>query len=190
MKKDRQSEKEKMLAGELYIAADRELTGERERARNLIQAYNRTAPEEGSKRNKILSELIRAKGSLHIEPPFYCDYGYNIEVGVNFYANFNCVILDVNSVMMGDNVLLGPFVQIYTATHPLEPEERLTGKELGRPVEIGDNVWIGGGAIICPGVRIGSNTTIGPGSVVTRDIPESVFAAGNPCRTIRVLRSM
>lgn len=190
MKRKLRSEKEKMLAGELYIAADAELTAERERARKLIQAYNRTAPGDGEKRNQILARLIRAKGALYIEPPFYCDYGYNIEVGVNFYANFNCVILDVSAVKMGDNVLLGPCVQIYTATHPLEPAERLTGKELGRPVEVGDNVWIGGGAVICPGVRIGGNTTIGPDSVVTRDIPESVFAAGNPCRTIRVLKSM
>lgn len=187
MQNGQKSEKKKMLAGELYIAADEELTEERTRARKLILAYNRTVPGDLEKRNKILAQLIKARGALYIEPPFYCDYGSNIEVGENFYANFNCVILDVNSVKIGDNVLLGPSVQIYTATHPLDPDERLTGKELARPIVIGDNVWIGGGAIICPGVRIGSHTTIGPGSVVTKDIPDRVFAAGNPCKIIRVL---
>lgn len=189
MDQDHRSEKEKMLAGELYIAADKELTAERNRARKLILAYNRTMPDDMETRNNILAQLIKARGALYIEPPFYCDYGYNIEAGENFYANFNCVILDVNSVKIGDNVLLGPNVQIYTATHPLDPDARLTGKELARPVVIGDNVWIGGGAIICPGVRIGDHSTIGPGSVVTRDIPDRVFAAGNPCKIIRVLGS-
>ncbi len=187
MNQDRRSEKQKMLAGELYIAADEELTEERNRARKLILAYNRSMPGDLEKRNNILAQLIKARGALYIELPFYCDYGYNIEVGENFYANFNCVILDVNSVKIGDNVLLGPGVQIYTATHPLDPDERLTGKELARPIVIGDNVWIGGGVIICPGVRIGDHTTIGPGSVVTKDIPDRVFAAGNPCKIIQVL---
>jgi maltose O-acetyltransferase len=187
MDQDHRSEKEKMLAGELYIAADKELTAERNRARKLILAYNQTVPGDLEKRNNILAQLIKARGALYIEPPFYCDYGYNIEAGENFYANFNCVILDVNSVKIGDNVLMGPNVQIYTATHPLDPAARLIGRELARPVVIGDNVWIGGGAIICPGVRIGDHSTIGPGSVVTRDIPDRVFAAGNPCKIIRVL---
>ena len=189
MDQDHRSEKQKMLAGELYIAADEELTAERNRARKLILAYNRTMPDDMETRNNILEQLIKAKGAAYIEPPFYCDYGYNIEAGENFYANFNCVILDVNSVKIGGNVLLGPNVQIYTATHPLDPAARLTGRELARPVVIGDNVWIGGGAIICPGVRIGDHSTIGPGSVVTRDIPDRVFAAGNPCKIIRVLGS-
>ncbi|HOB29298.1 MAG: sugar O-acetyltransferase [Dethiobacteria bacterium] len=187
MQNGRKSEKEKMLAGELYLAADAELTGERDLARKLLWAYNQSRPGNMEKRNEILKRLIKARGAVYIEPPFYCDYGYNIEVGENFYANFNCVILDVNSVRIGDNVLLGPNVQIYTATHPLDPAERLTRREMAKPVVIGDNVWIGGGAIICPGVRIGAHSTIGPGSVVTGDIPAYVFAAGNPCKVIRML---
>jgi len=187
MEKGAKSEKEKMLAGELYLAADAELVRERLAARKLLAAYNRSKPEDLEIRRRILSQLIKARGGVHIEPPFYCDYGYNIEVGENFYANFNCVILDVAPVKIGDHVLLGPHVQIYTAAHPLYPEERLAGKEFGRPVVIGDNVWIGGGAIICPGVRIGDHTTIGAGSVVTGDIPGRVFAAGNPCKVIRTL---
>lgn len=187
MQNGRKSEKEKMLAGELYLAADEELTGERDLARKLLWAYNQSRPGNMEKRDEILKRLIKARGAVYIEPPFYCDYGYNIEVGENFYANFNCVILDVNSVRIGDNVLLGPNVQIYTATHPLDPAERLTRREMAKPVVIGDNVWIGGGAIICPGVRIGDHSTIGPGSVVTGDIPANVFAAGNPCKVIRML---
>ncbi len=120
-----------------------------------------------------------------METPFYCDYGYNIEVGDNFYANFGCVILDVNRVTIGDNVLLAPNVQIYTAGHPVDPEKRLTGKEYGKPVFIGNNVWIGGGVIICPGVKIGDNVTIGAGSVITRDIPNNTIAVGNPCKVIK-----
>ncbi len=187
MKQNHRSEKEKMLAGELYLAADAELTQERILARKLLLAYNQSTPGDLERRNQILAQLIKARGAFYIEPPFYCDYGYNIEVGENFYANFNCVILDVNSVKIGDHVLLGPSVQIYTATHPLDPDERLAGREFAKPVAIGDNVWIGGGAIICPGVRIGDHTTIGPGSVVTWDIPGRVFAAGNPCKVIRTL---
>lgn len=187
MKNGPKSEKEKMLAGELYLAGDAELAQERELARKLLLAYNQSMPGDLERKDQILAQLIKTKGALYIEPPFYCDYGYNIEAGENFYANFNCVILDVNSVKIGNNVLLGPNVQIYTATHPLDPDERLTGRELAKPVVIGDNVWIGGGAIICPGVRIGDHTTIGPGSVVTGDIPGRVFAAGNPCKIIRTL---
>ncbi len=187
LEQDPRSEKQKMLAGGLYIAADRELVEDRNRARRLLLAYNRTDPGDLEQRNAILAQLIRAAGTPRIEPPFYCDYGYNIAVGMNFYANFNCVFLDVNSIEMGADVLLGPNVQIYTATHPLDPDERLTGKEMARPVAIGDNVWIGGGAIICPGVQVGDNSTIGPGSVVIGDIPERVFAAGNPCKIIRRL---
>lgn len=187
MEKGLKSEKEKMLAGELYLAADAALVRERLAARKLLSSYNRTKPDGLEIRKRILEQLIKARGAVYIEPPFYCDYGYNIEVGENFYANFNCVILDVTSVKIGDHVLLGPNVQIYTATHPLDPEERLGGREFARPVVIGDNVWIGGGAIICPGVRIGDHTTIGPGSVVVKDIPCRVFAAGNPCKVIRTL---
>lgn len=179
------SEKEKMLSGEYYSAADEQLTSERDHARNLIFLFNHTKPTEKEQRNHILTQLIRAKGSFYIEAPFYCDYGYNIEVGDNFYANFGCVILDVNRVQIGDNVLFAPNVQLYTATHPVDPLERLTGKEYAKPIIIGNNVWIGGGSILCPGVKIGDNTTIGAGSVVTKDIPDNVVAAGNPCKVIR-----
>lgn len=179
------SEKEKMLSGDFYNAGDEELIKERDYARNLTFEFNNTRPSEKERRQKILKQLIIAKGSLYIEAPFNCDYGYNIEVGENFYANFGCTILDVNRVKIGDNVLLAPNVQIYTATHPTDPKERLTGKEYAVPIVIGDNVWIGGGTIICPGVKIGNNVTIGAGSVVTKDIPDNVIAGGNPCRIIK-----
>ena len=178
------SEKEKMLAGEYYDANDQELTKERDHARNLIFEFNHTNPMEKERRQATMKKLINAQGSFGIEPPFNCDYGYNIEVGENFFANFGCVILDVNRVKIGDNVLLAPNVQIYTATHPTDPVERLTGKEYAKPIVIGNNVWIGGGAIICPGVRIGDNVTIGAGSVVTKDIPDYAIAAGNPCKVL------
>lgn len=179
------SEKEKMLSGEYYSADDQELIAERDHARKLTFEYNNTKPDEKEKRLEILKQLINAKGSLHIEPPFYCDYGYNIEVGENFYANCGCIILDVGKVKIGDNVLLAPNVQVYTAMHPTDPLERLTGKENAKPITIGNNVWVGGGAIICPGVRIGDNVTIGAGSVVTKDIPGNVIAVGNPCKIIK-----
>ena len=179
------SEKEKMLAGNFYNAGDKELVKERDYARELIFEYNHTKPSEKEKRQEILQRLIRAKGSFHVQAPFYCDYGYNIEVGENFYANYNCIILDVNKVKIGDNVLLGPNVQIYTAAHPIDPNERLTGKEFAKSIVIGDNAWIGGGSILCPGVKIGNNVTIGAGSVVPKNIPDNVIAVGNPCRIIR-----
>ncbi len=179
------TEKDKMLSGELYDSSDNELSGERELAADLIREYNNTAKNEYILRQEILEKLLNVQGRITIEPPFFCDYGYNIETGDNFYANYNCIILDVCKVKIGDNVLLAPGVHIYTASHPTDPAERLNGKEYGKEVIIGSNVWIGGGAIICPGVKIGSNTTIGAGSVVTADIPENVIAAGNPCRIIR-----
>lgn len=181
------TEKEKMLAGELYDASDEQLVKEREYAKALIFKFNNTTPDKEQERQEILKQLIISKGRLKIEATFYCDYGYNIEVGENFYANHGCIILDVNKVLIGDNVLLGPNVQIYTAGHPVDPDERLTGKEFGEPITIGNNVWIGGGTIICPGVQIGDNVTIGAGSVVTKSIPGNVVVAGNPCRVIKVL---
>jgi maltose O-acetyltransferase len=184
-----ESEKEKMLSGRLYNAADTELVRERAHARELLFQLNHTRPSEADKRKEILRRPIRSKGTFTIEPPFYCDYGYNIQVGDNFYANFGCVILDVNTVQIGRNVLLVPYVQIYTATHPTDPARRLTGLEFAKPIIIGDNVWIGGGAIICPGVKIGNDVTIGAGSVVAKDLPDGVIAAGNPCKVIRPARS-
>lgn len=183
------TEKEKMLAGELYVAADPELTAGRVRARKLLRAYNQSTEDELKPREDLLSQLLGAKGAgVWIEPPFFCDYGEHIRLGARVYMNFQCVILDCNRVTLGDDVFLGPGVQIYAATHPLDADERIKGPELGKPVTIGAKVWIGGGSIICPGVTIGEGSTIGAGSVVTRDIPPYTFAAGNPCRVIRHLR--
>lgn len=179
------SEKEKMLAGEYYNAQDEELVAERKFAKSLTFDFNHTRPSEKEKSKKIMEKLVNAKGAFKIEAPFNCDYGYNIHLGDNFYANYGCIILDVNKVKIGRDVLLGPNVQIYTAAHPKDPMERLTGKEYGKAIEIGNNTWIGGGTIICPGVKIGNNVTIGAGSVVTKDIKDNVIAVGNPCRVIK-----
>ncbi|MBD2299475.1 sugar O-acetyltransferase [Nostoc sp. FACHB-87] len=182
------TEKQKMLAGELYIAEDPELVAENRRASQLLQRYNSSIPEQQEQRQQILQELFAKVGEkTTIVPPFHCDYGSNIYAGDKLYMNYGCVILDCNIVEIGNNVLCAPYVQIYTAYHPVEPEIRLTGQELAAPVKIGNNVWIGGNAIICPGVTIGDNTTIGAGSVVVKDIPANVVAAGNPCRIIRYL---
>ena len=176
-----------MLAGELYDPFDPELVAERERARDRCQALNATRESQHAERRRILSDLFgTGGGSVWMQPPFFCDYGTNIELGERVFFNFNCIVLDVCRVRIGDFTLIGPAVQIYTATHPLDARERRL-KEFGKPVEIGADVWIGGGAIILPGVRIGARAVIGAGSVVTRDIPDRVFAAGNPCRVIRSL---
>ena len=182
------TEKHKMLAGELYRSTDSELVAQRQRARRLTRLYNSTTEQEQERRSQIIFELFGAAGpTIEIEPPFYCDYGSNIFAGDGFYMNFGCVILDCNRVDIGEKVMCGPSVQIYTATHPTDPEVRLSGLEFAAPVQIGNNVWIGGGAIICPGVTIGDDTTIAAGSVVVKDIPARVVAAGNPCRVIRHL---
>ena len=179
------SEREKMLAGELYDPLDPELVASRVRARDLCQALNATREADEDERRRILIELFGAGGdSVWMQPPFYCDYGWNISAGKRVFFNFNCVVLDVCAVRIGDFTLFGPAVQIYTATHPLDAEQRRT-REFAKAVDIGSDVWVGGGAIICPGVKIGSRTVIGAGSVVTRDIPDGVFAAGNPCRVVR-----
>lgn len=175
-----------MLAGEPYFAGDRALTKERYRARKLVFTYNNTSPDEESIRDEILSELFGTVGkSIFIEPSFRCDYGYNIHVGENFYANFDCVFLDVCTITIGDNCLLAPGVHIYTATHPLDVTERIAAVELGKSVSIGHNVWIGGRAVINPGVTIGDNVVIASGSVVTKDIPANVLVGGNPARIIK-----
>lgn len=183
------SEREKMLAGELYTAMDPELVEARKRARKLLRAYNQSTEDEPELRRELLTQLLgKASVGVYIEPPFFCDYGTYIELGERAYMNFNCVILDCNRVTVGDDVFMGPGVHIYAATHPLDADERIKGPELTKPVTIGAKVWIGGGSIICPGVTIGEGTTIGAGSVVTKDIPPYVLAAGNPCRVIRSLR--
>lgn len=182
------TEKEKMLNGELYDASDPQLTAERREARLLIKQLNDSSEDETPLREQTLQKLIgRAGKELWIEPPFYCDYGSNISVGDKVFFNFNCVVLDVMPVTIGSNVLFGPNVQIYTATHPLDWRERAKWLEFAKPISIGSDVWIGGGAIICPGVSIGDRAVIGAGSVVTKDIPSDVFAAGNPCKVIRTL---
>jgi maltose O-acetyltransferase len=179
------TEREKMLAGELYDPLDPELAAARDRARDLCQDLNATREGEQQTRREILKKLFGKGGdSVWMQPPFYCDYGANIELGERVFFNFNCVVLDVCLVRIGDYTLFGPAVQIYTPMHPLNAELRRK-QEYGKPVEIGSDVWIGGGALILPGVRIGSRSVIGAGSVVTRDVPEGVFAAGNPCRVIR-----
>ncbi|WP_404790258.1 sugar O-acetyltransferase [Altericista sp. CCNU0014] len=180
------SEKEKMLEGELYNPLDPQLSAERRRARLLLKAFNDTRADRLEERDRLIEELIPAMGlGCWIEPPFYCDYGNNITLGEKVFFNFNCVVLDVAPVAIGSSVFFGPAAQIYTATHPLSATERRMGLELGRSVRIDDDVWVGGGAIICPGVHVGTKSVIGAGSVVTKDIPAGVVAVGNPCRVIR-----
>lgn len=183
------SEKEKMLAGELYDATDAQLSEERKRARLLFKRLNDSSDDEGDLRKSILKKLIGKAGKdLWIEPPFYCDYGSNITVGDKVFFNFNCIILDVMPVSIGNNVLFGPNVQIYTATHPMDWQERTKWLEFAKPITIGSDIWVGGSTIICPGVNIGDRSVIGAGSVITKDIPPDVFAAGNPCRVIKNLK--
>jgi len=183
----KRTEYEKMLAGELYDAGDKELKEMRIRARALMHVYNQTAYDKGQ-REMLLKKLLGKIGkNTDIQTPFFCDYGSHIEVGDNFFANFNCTFLDCNFIRIGNNVFLGPHVQIYAAHHPVIAAERIKGPELASPVTIKDNVWIGGGSIICAGVTIGENTTIGAGSVVVKNIPANVVAVGNPCRTVKQL---
>ncbi|MBE7380917.1 MAG: sugar O-acetyltransferase [Leptolyngbya sp. SIO1E4] len=182
--------RERMLSGELYLARDPELVAMLSRAQRLLHAFNTSHPDEIPQQQALMKDLFGALGKeFEIKPPFRCDYGVHIFAGERLFINYDCVILDCNTVRLGDRVLLGPKVQIYTATHPLDPAERIGGWEAALPIEIGNDVWIGGGAIICPGVTVGDGSTIGAGSVVTRDVPPGVFAAGNPCRVIRELRS-
>jgi maltose O-acetyltransferase len=179
------SEREKMLAGELYDPFDAELVAARQRARDLCRALNDTRESQQADRRRLSQELFGSGGdTVWLQPPFHCDYGSNIHLGHRVFFNFNCVLLDVCEVRIGDFTLFGPGVQILTPMHPLDPALRRE-REFGKPVEIGADVWIGGGALILAGVRIGSRSVVGAGSVVTRDVPEGVFAAGNPCRVIR-----
>lgn len=176
-----------MLAGELYDPLDLQLCQERQRCRDLCKQLNDSREEQLEERRQILHHLLGYETDAWIQPPFFCDYGSNIRLGSKVFFNFNCVVLDVMHVVIGNNVLFGPSVQIYTATHPIDAEERRTWRELGKAVSIGSDVWVGGGAIICPGVSIGNRSVIGAGSVVTRPVPPDTFAAGNPCRAIRAL---
>ena len=187
--KTQKTEKEKMLAGELYNALDPQLLAERLRTQLLFQELNAAPADDVAERSRLLRTLLPNAGTgLGLNSPFYCDYGTNITMGDQVFLNFNCTILDVAAVTIGSRTLLGPGVQIYTATHPLDYEERASGLESAKPIVIGEDVWIGGGAILCPGVTIGARAVIGAGSVVTKDVPADTLAAGNPCRVIRVLR--
>jgi maltose O-acetyltransferase len=176
-----------MLAGELYDPLDAELAAARERARDLCHALNATRDAQQPERRRLLQELLASGGdTAWMQPPFYCDYGSNIHLGTRVFFNFNCVVLDVCEVRIGDYTLFGPGAQILTPLHPFDAALRRK-QEFGKPIEIGADVWVGGGALILAGVRIGSRAVIGAGSVVTRDIPEGVFAAGNPCRVVKDL---
>lgn len=189
------TEKEKMLNGEPYNSRDPELLSMYHRARKLLQAYNNLDSELISERERILQELLGSKGDgVWIEAPFFCDYGENIHIGKNTFVNTNCMFLDNHSITIGENGLIAPYVQIYTASHPLKAAERIIndGNEsryltTAKPVSVGDNVWIGGNSIIFPGVSIGNNVTIGAGSVVSQNIPDNVLAVGNPCKVVKEL---
>ena len=183
------TERQKMIAGELYDPFDPDLVAARTRARDLCRSLNATRESDESGRRSILRELFAKGGdTVWMQPPFYCDYGSNIDLGERVFFNFNCTVLDVCPVRIGNFTLFGPSVQIYTALHPFDADERRR-EEFGKPIEIGSDVWVGGGAIILAGVRIGSRAVIGAGSVVTRDVPDAVFAAGNPCRVIRAIEA-
>ena len=182
------SEKTKMISGALYNAADPELTADRLRARQLCHDINTTRPDTAGTVKALVAQLVPGvPASVQITPPFQCDYGYNLTLGEGVYFNVNCVVLDVARVRIGAHTMCGPAVQLYTATHPLDAAQRRRGVESGAPIDIGEDVWIGGGAIVCPGVQIGDRTVVGAGSVVTRSLPADVLAAGNPCRVIRAL---
>lgn len=179
-------EKEKMFSGELYDANNEELMRERLMAKDLCYEYNKIKPSNIEDRKNIMKQLLgNTKENFWIEQDFWCDYGYNIEIGENFYSNHNLVILDGAKVKFGDNVFIAPNCAFYTAGHPVDYITRNSGLEYAKPIEVGDNVWIGGNVIVLPGVKIGSNTVIGAGSVVTKDIPSNVLAYGNPCRPVK-----
>jgi maltose O-acetyltransferase len=180
------TEKQKMLAGQLYDAADPELTAERQRARSLMHRLNVTDALDDDGRPALLAELLGAVGpGVEIVPPFRCDYGRNIHLGPNVYMNFGCVLLDVCEIRIGEGTMLGPYVQLYAATHTLDAETRRRQLELGKPITIGADCWLGGGSIVLPGATVGDRCVIGAGSVVTRDIPADSVAVGNPARVVR-----
>jgi maltose O-acetyltransferase len=181
---DSRTEKEKMLAGERYNCLDSDLEAERQRAKELLRLYNRS--EAAPERQTILQQLLGQIGqNCTIEPPFYCSYGQNIHIGDHVYLNVLCTILDCNEVRIGDHVIIGPGIQIYTAAHDLQAEARIQGWEVAKPIVIEDKVWLGGSAILLPGVTIGRNAVVGAGAVVSRDVPANTVVAGNPARVIR-----
>jgi len=183
------SEKDKMLRGELYDANhDSKLIAERKACKAVLHEINTMSPDDDEKRNELFRRIFgKIHGQFIIESPFHCDYGYNIELGENFYMNVNCVILDEAKVRFGDNVFIAPNCAFYTAGHPLDIEQRNKGIEYAMPITVGSNVWIGGNVVVLPGVTIGDNCVIGAGSVVVKDIPANTLAVGNPCKAIRSL---
>lgn len=182
------NQKERMLAGLPYKAWLDGLAEERLENKKRIYKYNNLPPEAEKEQEELIKEILGKTGeNVHIEAPFHCDYGYNIEIGENFFANYNLTVLDVGKVRIGKNAQIAPNVSIYTAGHPIHPDSRNSGYEYGIEVTIGDNVWIGGNVCIMPGVTVGDNVVIGAGSVVTKDIPDSVIAVGNPCRVVRAI---
>ncbi|MDO4536074.1 MAG: sugar O-acetyltransferase [Clostridium perfringens] len=184
-------EKERMLQGKLYMAQGEALKEDYKKSRRLTRLFNNTTEEQKEYRTELLKELFKSTGEkLYVEPPFRCDYGCNISIGENFYANYDCIILDVCNVNIGNNVFFAPRVNIFTAGHPICAQVRNTMLEFGKPVTIGNNVWVGGNTVINPGVTIGNNVVIGSGSVVTKDIPDNVIAVGNPCRVLREITDL
>jgi maltose O-acetyltransferase len=182
------TEKQKMISGMLYNASDETLVKLRAKARLIFEEFNKTSVTQEAERRKLIKDLFGKVGkNFYIEPSFRCDYGFNIHVGENFYMNFNCVFLDVCEIDIGDNCLIAPNVSFYTATHPVDPAERLKGLEFGKAITIGSNCWIGGSAVINPGVTLGNNVTVASGSVVTTSFGDNVVIAGNPARVIRTL---
>lgn len=180
--------KEKMIAGLPYDGSQDNLPDDRLHTWLLLQKYNNLAVSDSIGFNQLIKEILGSTGEkIKVKPPFLCDYGYNIHVGENFFANYGLIILDTARVIIGSNVKIGPNVCLFAAGHPIHPQIRATGIEFGRPISIGDNVWIGGGCIINPGVTIGDNCVIGSGSVVTKDIPSNMIAVGNPCKILRVI---
>lgn len=175
------NEREKMIAGMKYNPADPKLVLDRDKAGRILTRYNKSCFHEFFMKNRKLSHLLNTQGRFWIKPPFYCDYGYNIDIGDNVMLNYGCVLLDVCKISIGEGTLIGPNTQIYTACHAIDPKERAEGLEFGKAVNIGKNVWVGGGTVILPGVSIGDNSVIGAGSVVTKPIPNNVIAFGNPC---------
>jgi maltose O-acetyltransferase len=177
-----------MLAGDLYIADDPVLAQESRRAAELTKQYNESSPSDPATRRRILAELLGSLGEdTEIRPPFYCDYGYHTHIGARTFVNFGLVALDVAPISIGDDVQIGPRVQLLTPTHPLEPESRRAEWEAAEPITIGENAWLGGGVIVCPGVTIGADTVVGAGAVVTQDLPSGVLAVGSPARVVRAL---